>query len=100
MDISMLPFQKIFDSNGNCLAMIIRKDHTGDKTEFYSNPEYSQQVGIIKYHIGGKIKPHYHNKLARQVIYTQEVLFIRKGSVRIDLFDPDLIFVDSIILKK
>ena len=96
----MSPFQKILDSSGNCLAMIIRKNHIIEKTEFYSDPEYSQQVGIIKYPKAGKIKPHYHNELTRQVIYTQEVLFIRKGSVRVDIYDSELFFVDSIIVGK
>ena len=100
MDISMSPFQKILDSSGNCLAMIIRRNHTVEKTIFYSDPEYSQQIGIIKYSKGGKIKPHYHNELTRQVIYTQEVLLIRKGSVKVDIYDSELFFVDSIIVEK
>lgn len=96
----MSSFQKIIDSNGNCLAMIIRKNHTVEKTEFYSDPQYSQQIGIIKYPKGGKIRPHYHNALARQVIFTQEVLFIRKGTIRVDIYDTELIFVDSILAKE
>ncbi|MFQ5771606.1 MAG: hypothetical protein ACE5HX_13795, partial [bacterium] len=53
-----------------------------------------------KYPKHGKIKPHFHNKLPREVVYTQEVLFIRKGVVKVDLFDKELNFLKSVILNK
>lgn len=96
----MQTFQKICDHQGTCLAIVIRADYSAEKTEFFSNPEYSQQLGIIKYQQGGKIQPHYHNELARQVTYTQEVLVIRKGSVKVDLYDSTLEKVEDIILNR
>jgi hypothetical protein len=95
----MQPIQKICDHNGICLAIVIRADFSVDKTEFLSDPEYSQQVGIITYPQGGKIKPHIHNELTRQVIFTQEVLVIRKGSVKVDLYDAALEWVSDVVLN-
>jgi hypothetical protein len=91
-------FFQIKDAEGVCLAIIIKSDFSPGVTTFFSEPKYSQQIGIIKYPKDGKIKPHYHNELAREVTYTQEVLVVRQGSVRVDLFDKMLNFVKSVIL--
>ena len=88
----------IKDSQNVSLAVIIKSDFSPIATTFFSEPQYSQQIGIIKYPKAGKIKPHYHNELSRQVIYTQEVLVVRKGSIRVDLYDKALKFVESVIL--
>ncbi len=96
----MQSFQKIFDHHGNCLAIVIKAEYTVERTEFFSNPEYSQQLGIIRYPQGGKIKPHYHNELARQVFFTQEVLVIRKGSVKVDLYNSALEWISDVLLTK
>jgi hypothetical protein len=69
--------EEIKDNHGVVLCHIIRSDYSPKQTEFFTPNEYSQQLGIIKYPKGGNIKPHYHNKVARNVFYTQEVLVIR-----------------------
>jgi hypothetical protein len=96
----MEDFEKICDRNGTCLAIIIRTSFTVEKTVFFSASEYSQQVGIIKYPQGGEIKPHYHNELLRHVVNTQEVLVIRKGSVKVELYDSESIWVTDLLLQK
>lgn len=96
----MEQIKKIFDEKGNCLAIVIRKNHFVEKTEFFSDPDYSQQVGIIKYSQNGKIKNHIHNQNTRYVFNTQEVLIIRKGLIKVNIFDSDLKFLESIILEK
>jgi hypothetical protein len=92
--------EKITDHNGVEIALIIRSNFRVDATQFYSAPEYSQQVGIIKYPKGGTIKPHFHNKVQREVTYTQEVLFIRFGRVRVDLYTKELQFLQSVTLNQ
>lgn len=82
------------------LCIIIRVNYAPEKTEFYTPTTFSQQLGIIKYPKGGVIKSHYHNKVSREVNYTQEVLLIRKGVVKVNLFDNNLNFVQSVELYK
>ncbi len=82
------------------LCHIIRASYNSNRTEFFTPGDYSQQLGIIKYSKGGKIKPHFHNKVVREVHYTQEVLVIRKGKVQVDLFDHQLKYIVSIILTE
>lgn len=86
------------DSNGVVLAIVISNDYIPIKTEFYTPNEYSQQLGIIKYQQSHKIKPHYHNPVERQVLLTQEVLIIRKGCVKVYLYDNKMDFVTDFVL--
>jgi hypothetical protein len=91
----------IKDSGGVVLCHIIRAVYSPSKTEFYTPENYSQQLGIIKYPSGGNIKPHFHNKVTREVFFTQEVLVIRKGKVKVNLFsNQSLDFVTSVILNE
>lgn len=92
--------EQIKDEHGTVICHIIRGNYSPDKTEFYTPDNYSQQLGIIKYAGGGSIKPHFHNKLAREVHYTQEVLVIRKGKVKVNLFNNEsLTFLTSVVLN-
>jgi hypothetical protein len=36
-----------------------------------------------------------HNKVQREVFYTQEVLFIRKGKVKVDFYDDNRKYIDT-----
>jgi hypothetical protein len=92
--------EKIIDNDNTEIAIVIRSEFSPKQTEFYSAGQYSQQVGIIKYPKGGFIKPHYHNRVQREIAYTQEVLFIRSGSVRVNLYDKKLTFLKDIILHQ
>lgn len=91
--------QCVKDNDNNIICHIIRSSYCPATTEFFTPNNYSQQLGIIKYPKGGHIKPHYHNKLVREVHFTQEVLVIRKGKVKVNLYDSELNFLTSIILN-
>lgn len=91
----------IKDQKDVVLCHIIRASYQPAATEFFTPNTYSQQLGIIKYAQGGKIKPHFHNKVMREVFYTQEVLVIRRGKVRVNLFSTDgFEYVTSIELSQ
>ena len=50
-------------------------------------------------HPAGKlIDPHVHNQVTRSVHYTQEVLFLRSGKMRVDLYDTLRNYVESRVL--
>ncbi|NJN27897.1 MAG: hypothetical protein HC819_18940 [Cyclobacteriaceae bacterium] len=95
-----MKIENISDRDNNQICIVIRKELKVDKTTFFTPLDYSQQLGIIKYPKEGKIKPHYHNKATREVHYTQEVLLIRKGKVKVNLFDHKLEFLQSVILDE
>ncbi len=81
------------------ICHIIRGTYSPAATEFFTPGSYSQQLGIIKYAKQGYIKPHFHNKVVREVHYTQEVLVIRKGKVKVNLYDHELKHIMDVVLS-
>ena len=68
------------------IAIIIKSNYSSDKTIFFSPPSFSQQLGYLRHNKGSNIKAHFHKEVRREIILTQEVLFIKKGKIKIDLY--------------
>lgn len=85
--------------NNNLLAVIIRTDYSKDGIEFFTPDDFSQQLAYMNRPAGYRITPHIHNKVQREVFYTQEVLFIKKGKVKIDFYDDGQRCIDTRILE-
>ncbi len=90
--------EEIRDSSGTLLAMIIRSAFKKPGINFVTPGDFSQQVGCLLHPVGKKIEPHVHNLVVRQVQFTQEVLFIRKGKVRVDFYEETQAYLVSSIL--
>jgi len=81
------------------LAIIVAGEIEKHGVTFYTPGEWSQQLAGMRHPAGKVIEPHLHNPVPREVHYTQEVLFIRKGSLRVDFYDEDRNYVESRILR-
>jgi hypothetical protein len=68
------------------IALIVRRDYDEPGIHFFTPPTFSQQVACMTHEKGKTIEPHLHNMVARQVLYTQEALFIRMGRVTVHLY--------------
>lgn len=86
-------------NNNSVLAMIIRADFSKEGIEFFTPDDFSQQLAYMNRPAGYTIAPHIHNKVQREVFYTQEVLFIKKGKVKIDFYDDGQKCIDTRILE-
>ncbi len=53
---------------------------------FFSSDVDFIQVGTWGYGTGKALKAHIHNEVRREVFWTQEVLFVKKGRVRANIF--------------
>lgn len=84
--------------NGLLLAVIIRRDYKADGIEFFTENNFSQQLGYMNRPKGYVVAPHRHNLVAREVTLTQEVLFIKSGKVRADFYSDDQAYVESCVL--
>jgi hypothetical protein len=82
------------------LALILRSEFESEGIEFFTPSHFSQQLGYMNRPKGYTITPHVHNVVNRDVELTQEVLFIKSGSVKMDIFDLDKKFIKSCILNK
>ena len=71
---------------GLLLAIVVRSQSRRDGIEFFTPPEYSQQLGYMKRPAGHVIPPHVHNRVRREVHETKEVLLVKSGRVRVDLY--------------
>jgi len=82
------------------LALIIKNDFDKEGIHFFTPNDLSQQLAYMHHPAGKVIDPHVHNPLPREVQYTQEVLFIKKGKLRVDFYDDEKKYLDSRILEK
>lgn len=71
------------------LAIIINANYNNDGISFFTPNNFSQQLGYMKRPQGYAISPHDHDPVPRTIEWTQEVLFIRSGKVRLDLYEPE-----------
>lgn len=93
-----MPVERI-DHEGLTIAIIVSHTFSEEGIHFFTPDDFSQQLGYIR-HPGGKvIKPHVHNYVTREVHYTNEVLFIKKGKIRVDFYDASQKYLTSRILE-
>ena len=86
--------------NNSLLAIIIYSSFERDGINFFTDDDSPQQVGYMKREEGYEIQPHRHNLVKREVFQTQEVLLVKSGKIRVDLYDDSEIYVISKILSK
>lgn len=85
--------------NGQLLAIIVRRDFDGPGLSFFTPGEFSQQLAYMNHPQGHVIQPHAHKVVMREVYNTQEVLFVRKGKVKVTFYDEGQREVGSRIVE-
>jgi mannose-6-phosphate isomerase-like protein (cupin superfamily) len=85
--------------NDDLLAVIIRHNFSKPGIHFFTPDEFSQQLAYMNHPAGKVIDPHVHNPVNREVRYTQEVLFLRRGRLNVDFYDNDRNYLESKILE-
>ncbi len=85
--------------NGQLMAIIIRKDFDCEGLTFFTPDEFSQQLAYMNHPTGHLIEPHEHNIVKREVYNTQEVIFIRKGKVKVNFYNEGRREVGSRIVE-
>lgn len=81
------------------LAIIIPGRYREPGIQFFTPDQLSQQLAHMRHPAGKVIQPHVHNPVAREVHFTQEVLFIREGRLRVDFYDDSQNYLHSRILE-
>lgn len=90
--------QEIYHQN-MLLAIIISTNFNEPGIRFCTPADFSQQLAFMKHPAGKIILPHVHNPVKREVHFTKEVLFIRKGKLRVDFYTEDKNYLESKILE-
>ena len=86
-------------NNGEEMAIIIRSTYKEEGIHFLTPDDYSQQLAYMNHKKGHLIAPHFHNLVPRTVHYTQEVLVIKSGKLRVDFYDESRQKINDTILS-
>lgn len=80
------------------LAIVIRHQYQAEGIEFFTPENFSQQLAYMKRPRNHQIAPHQHLPVRREVTMTQEVLYLKSGLVRVDLYDKQQCYLESLLL--
>lgn len=93
----MNPVETI-SGDGRMLAMIVRAAIDRPGVSFFTPNDFSQQLAYMQHPAGRVIVPHLHKPVQRAVTKTLEVLFIRKGRLRVDFYAESAAYLESRVL--
>ena len=81
--------------DGVQFALIVRSSFREAGIHFFTPGHFSQQLASMRHAAGHVIEPHVHNPVPREVHYTNEVLFIRRGRLRVDFYSSAGTYLES-----
>lgn len=90
----------VIEDDQKTLAIIIKKEFTTDGIKFFTPDDFSQQLAYMHHKKGKKIRPHTHNAVKREVNFTQEVLYLKKGKLKVDIYRKDRSYLKTHILDE
>lgn len=82
------------------LAVVLRKGIFPKGLGFYTNDDQPIQVATWRYEKGKDLLAHIHKKARRSNAHVQELLFVKSGKLRADLYNENHEKVKSVILKE
>jgi len=91
--------QLIKDKN-KVLAIILRNGNYPAGLTFYNSDRDFVQVGTWHYQKGFKVKAHRHKVFKRIASRTQEVIMVKQGKMRVEIFNNQDKKIKNILLKK
>lgn len=86
-------------NDSGIIAIILRNCYDTPGIKFLTPNDFSQQLAYMKHPPGKVIEPHVHNPVQREVFITQEVLFLKRGRLRVDFYDRQRVYFTSRILE-
>ena len=86
-------------SSDKIFAIILHREFYEEGIHFFTPDEFSHQLGYMSRPEGYIIPPHTHNSVSREVLFTNEVLFIKSGRVRVDFYDDHQNYRESRVLQ-
>lgn len=83
---------------GKTIAGVIRASYSPESVSFVTPDTFGLQVAVMSRPAGYQIPAHFHLPVPRDLVGTQEVLLIRRGKLRADLFDEGQEYLGSVEL--
>lgn len=91
---------EIIKNKEGILAIIISDKYRIPGVNFFSPPDFPQQIGFMAHQAGKIIDAHIHKAVKREISLTQETLAIKKGKIRVDFYNSKKKFFGSRVLQK
>lgn len=89
----------IYDQDKHIIAIIVKGNYEKPGISFFTPDDFSQQLAYMHHPAGHIILPHIHNEVKREVLYTKEVLVIKKGKLRCDFYTEQKEYLESVIVE-
>ncbi len=89
----------VIQAQGMRLAVVVRRDEWQKGLHFYSDDADAIQVGIWGYDSGKVLATHAHNIVPREILRTQEVVYVVSGAMRAEIYSEDGTFVQEVELR-
>lgn len=80
---------EFFDNNHKKIAFKFTVADMKKGLTFFSKNEDFIQVGSWNYDAGKNLLAHIHNKSPREILWTQEVIFVVQGKLKTRLYDAE-----------
>lgn len=94
------PFYWCNNAEGEQIALIVRDSHTVDGIHFLTPNSFSQQLALMSRPTGHVIDSHTHLPVSRDVQGTHEVIIMKSGKLRLDLYETSHEYIESVLLEK
>ena len=91
---------KIIKHNNQIICIIYRDKDWVEGLNFVTPDEMFVQVGSWWYDKGKKLDSHVHNDFERKAFRTQEMTYVKSGSMKVYLYDDDFNFLEDFVLRK
>ncbi len=85
---------------GELYSIVMRENFTSDTISFFTPDSFSQQLGYLPHKKGNIIEPHKHKVNRREILYTQEVLFMKKGKLKVNFYKHDKEYIGSEVVNE
>ena len=95
-----VPYFWCFNSSGEEIALIVRDSHSVEGVDFLTPNSFSQQLALMSRPTGHRIDSHTHLPVSRDVRGTHEVIIMKSGKLRLDLYETTHEYIESVLLEK
>lgn len=86
--------------DGRFCALVLSHAHRGEGIQFFTRDEDTLQLGYMRREKGYKIRPHIHQSVPRTIEFTNEVLFVKSGRVKVNFYDDAQTYRESLVLEQ
>lgn len=92
--------KKINDETGKLLCIVYREEDWQEGLNFITDDALFVQVGSWWYPKGKKLATHKHNIVCREADITQEMVYVKSGSMLATIYDQDMTLMEELVLKE